>query len=285
MIFDGGYSNTADADNIYKYMKAMNKRADGKIIVAAWFMSHPHGDHIGAFETFISKGYHGEVTIEYFIANSPSVEMYGEDHWMNTDMPSLVKRAGAKLIKPHTGQLLTLCGTKFEILLSHETMNGSYGGGNDASTVVRIIENGHSILLTMDAMNGMCAKMIQLYGDYLESDILQVNHHGQSGGTKAFFEKVAPTYALYTTSQDAFADYNGGRINGGGNADQTAKASNLWIRENVGIENCFVADDVIEQILMPEDGEIVINTDTGYFVNNSYPAGDKNGLLQGPNVE
>ena len=284
VIFDGGYANCSDADNIYRYMQEMNLREDGKIVIAAWFMSHPHADHHGAFDTFMAK-YYNDVTIEYFVANSPTEEYYGDKHWMITTMPSLLKKGNIKLIKPHTGQVLTFCGTKFEILLTHETVLGAYGGGNDACTVVRIIENGHSILLSADASGGMCAKMISLYGDALKSDILQLNHHGVSGGTTAFYQAVDPTYALWTTSEDAFSVYKGGRINGGGNCGGTAPESNRWIRDNVGKENCFVADDEIEQIFMPEGGEIRIETDTGYRVTNAYPAGEGDGKLQVPSKD
>ena len=288
VIFDGGYDGTADAENIYNYMKAVNpKGEDAPIVIAAWFISHSHGDHFGALDAFMRK-YSAVVTIEYFVANTPTEEQFGESNpWIMSSLPRWVKVANAQLIKPHTGQVITLCGTDFEILLTHEEVRG---GGNDSSTVVRIHENGYTILLSADASTGMCGKMVSLYGDALKSDVLQLNHHGQSGGTTPFYEKVNPSFALWTTSEDGFSGYVGvdaqgnpvvktGRIDGGGNAEGSAPASNRWIRDNVGKENCFVADDVIERILMPEGKPLRILTDTGYAVTNNYPKQDGDGLL------
>jgi hypothetical protein len=270
VVFDGGYES--DATNIYDYMKAMNKRADGKIVVAAWFMSHPDGDHYYAFDKFMwTSALYQNVTVEYFVANASI-----DETWMNTKLPALLKRGNIQLIKPHTGQVLSFAGTKFEIILSRDVLNSPHS--NEMSTVVRVVENGHTILLSGDAMEASCKEMVSLYGDSLKSDVLQINHHGHSGGTVAFYEKVAPTYALWTTSQDGFD----GRIEGKGNCAGSAPTSNVWIRDNVGIENCLVADDEIEQIFMPEDGEIRIVTDTGYRITNNYPKQEGDGVLQLP---
>ena len=268
VIFDGGYDYN-DAPNIYNYMKANNKRADGRIVIAAWFMSHSHGDHYHAFRKFMSTpALYENVTIEHFVANAPSEEK-SDEKWMHNSLPALLKRGDIPLIKPHVGQVLSFAGTEFEIILSHEMVMSS--DVNNMSTVVRIRENGHTILLTADSMGGGCAKMVSLYGDALKSDVLQINHHGHSGGTVSFFEKVDPTYALWTTSQNGFEE----RID-------TVSNGNAWIRDNVLAENCFVADDEIEQIFLPKDGALYVVTDTGFRVTNNFPKAEGDGILQIP---
>jgi hypothetical protein len=206
---------------------------------------------------------------------------------------------GAKLIKPHAGQVLTFCNTEFEIIVTHENLNSAaLTDSNNTSTVVRMWEKGTSIMITGDASVASCNKMVALYGDELQSDIFQLNHHAVSGGTLAFYQKVNPTFAtIWATSEDSFSGHDNpnkncgysncvgstGRINGGGNSAGSGEQStcNKWIRDTVGIENCYVADDVIEQITFTEDGP-VFNTETGYFVNNQVGTVENEGVLQMP---
>lgn len=297
VVFDGGYT-AQDGENLYQYLKAMNKRPDGKIVIAAWFISHPHDDHTGGFEAFVAK-HAKEVTMEYLVVSAPTEERYGGKHWMITDMPSVMAPTGAKLIKPHVGQVLTFCNTEFEIIMTQDVVSatGVKGDGNNSSTVVRMWEKGTSIMISADASVASCNRMVALFGDALKSDIFQLNHHGVSGGTLAFYQKVAPTYALWTTSQDSFAGHDDpnancgysncvgrtGRINGGGNSAGSAEQANCnkFIRDSVGIENCYVADDQIEWITFTEEGP-VFTTETGYFVDNRVGTFENEGVLQMP---
>ncbi len=268
VIFDGGY--TQDAAPLHDYLVANNQFTDGKIHIAAWFISHPHEDHFGAIESFTKK-YVSEIELEYVVANSPTRSRYGGTHWMIDNMPSVLARTGAKLIKPHTGQVLKFCNTEFEVLLTHENVSATAidvndGNSNNSSTVVRMWENGHSILMTMDAADAQSDKLVNLYGTALESDIFQVNHHGHSGGTQRLFETVKAKYLLWTCSQGAFEK----RVSGKGYEwiSPGSVVPNKWIYESVGgAENCLVADGTIEHITFV-DG-IAINKDTGLTITPS----------------
>lgn len=273
LIFDGGYTAN-DAENLWTYLQAVNRRADGKVTIAAWFVSHPHNDHFEACEKFV-RAHYKDVVLQSFVVNAPTAERYGASNWSQKTLPGLAALCGADILKPHTGQVLKYCNTEIEIILTHENLMASavQGDTNNTSTVVRIWEKGRSILLTGDASAASSSKMTSLYNTALKSDIFQVNHHGYSGGNSVFYSKVAPTYALYATSQDSFD----GRIQGQGNSPEPA--SNQWIRDNVGIDHCYVADDTIEWITVAEDGTIVIE-DSIYYVNSDQPVPDNAGVLQ-----
>ena len=41
-----------------------------------------------------------------------------------------------------------------------------------------------------------------MYGDYLQSEVFQVNHHGQKGGTAELFELIKPTYVFWPNTEE-----------------------------------------------------------------------------------
>lgn len=72
IILDGGYNG---GDRVYKALR--NLVPKGEITIAAWFISHPHGDHYPAFIDFIrDHNYDKSITIERLIHNYAHYEMY-----------------------------------------------------------------------------------------------------------------------------------------------------------------------------------------------------------------
>ncbi len=269
VVFDGGY--TQDALPLYNYLKKHNQSADGKIHIAAWFVSHPHADHYGAIKPFLTN-YGSDVEVEYFVANAASLDRIGlSSNWLLDVLPSLLTQTGAKLIKPHPGQVLTFCNTEFEILLTHENLPKAalVSDENNTSTVVRMWENGHSILMTMDASQEASGKMVSLYADALKSDLFQVNHHGYGGGTQDLFEAAGAQYILWTCSQGAFDKRTSGQKYEF--MALSAVIPNKWIFDSVGgAENCLVADHIIEQITFGGD-TVTVNKATGETIDKNAP--------------
>ena len=237
VIIDGGY--TYDAENLYQYLKDNNKRTDG-IKIAAWFISHSHGDHYGCIEKFAPV--HGrDVTLEYVIANPDSVSRNksatGYNGYLaNSVRSSIVPCFGGspKFVKTHTGQVYTFGNVVFEVMYTHENLYPTLiPNQNEACTVLRMRANGKSVLFTADTEYESVTTMMNMYGSALKSDILQINHHGYSGGSKEFFDLVNPSVAMWTTSQAAF--------------DIRIKSSyprgyNKYAVDKVGLANTFVAD-------------------------------------------
>lgn len=275
IVMDGGYnasSGSKDDERIYNYLVENNRRADGKVVIAAWFMSHPHGDHYGAFESFVPK-YKNNVTIEYFIANPYSASV-GGDNWMLSSLPKLLAQTNTKLIKPHPGQIVTFCNTELEVVYTHENLytagnlnpaaekGGALADSNNSSTVIRLRQNGHTALFTGDASTGACNKMVSLYGDALKSDIFQVNHHGYSGGTWSLYDAATreDSYVLWTCSKEAFFYRTIGEwVEGKSIVDGNILEPNRDLALKVGFERCFYADGVVEQITFPAGEEIRIS--------------------------
>ena len=72
---------------------------------------------------------------------------------------------------------------------------------NHTSGVWRFTLEGKTIMITGDAEKSICNQMVGVFGDYLKSDILQVNHHGANGATLPFYRKIAPIMCFWACQQ------------------------------------------------------------------------------------
>ncbi|MBE6985751.1 MAG: MBL fold metallo-hydrolase, partial [Ruminococcaceae bacterium] len=109
IVIDGGYE-TEDGDA--EYLLSFLRKITGKSVpnVDAWFFTHPHADHIGAFEG-LAKRHAGEITVDTIYYNFPSREQiikYSPESSVNgminaiKDFESLIpniKRADGSAIK------------------------------------------------------------------------------------------------------------------------------------------------------------------------------------------
>ena len=269
IIFDGGYGyyssgdeekESADADNIYAFLKENDKLKGEKLKIAAWIFTHPHADHFGAFLKF-NKLYKNDAEIEYFIFNDGDPSTYSEEYQPNDFLryriPKIIKEdyAGSKIIKPHVGQALDFCDVRLTPLFTQELCAPSIKPSpNDASLVLLLEANGTKILFTADADTVISDALVSIYGSLLKCDIMQVNHHGYSGATIELYDAVAPSYTLWTTSQAAFnMRITGKKYEYIGNAVR----SNEYIFKKLGRKGCIIADSEIKRIIFKKDGYII----------------------------
>ncbi len=260
IIFDGGYQGCGDDDALYNYMKANNKRADGRIVIAAWIFSHSDKDHVGAFIEF-SHTYADRVTVDHFVANSGTESMYLADRhrpFLEQELIAYRDRyyPNAKMLKPHTGQSLTFCNVTFDTLYTQELRAPEMiPWENDATLVLRMSFCGKTVLFMGDCERTSTEIICQMYGDELKSDIIQVNHHGYSGATTELYDLVDPAYALWPTSFDAFEK----RITGVKYKfiSLAGTETSPYILRMVGRERCMVADGPIK-LMTVREGEFCV---------------------------
>ena len=266
IVMDGGNYESSGShahERIYRCLSENNKRADGRIIIAAWFISHPHVDHYGAVESFFNH-YTNDVTLEYVIANPYSTEMTtdGASHWMLTTLPSILTKTRAKLIKPHAGQVLTFCNTELEVMFTHENLYpAKLNDANNASTVLRMHQNEHTALFTGDICTSACNRMVKLYGEAMKSEIFQVNHHGHSGGTWGLYEMATyeDSYVLWTCPEEFFYYRTLGTfVEGKSIVDKSMLQINRDLALKVGFHRNFYAEGAVEKFLFPKDGKITL---------------------------
>ena len=230
IIQDGGIKSSKKADNVYKSVMAIAPDPEN-VIIAAWFISHPHGDHQYAIEYFIENhGSDDNITIQNFVLNYAPSSMYDykrEDGGKENSGSHVTKIFNiiskhvpeANIVKPHTGQLLDFGnGASVEILYTPEDYLPAelFDYVNSTSLVIRVVVEGTSVLLLADTTHVSGRIMENAFGSYLKSDMVQLAHHGQFPSNSSLYKAVAAKVLLWPAnyaSGKALIKQHGGVIN------------------------------------------------------------------------
>ena len=104
VIIDGNIGEYDEPDHIMELLEKQNVTGE-KVRIAAWFITHAHGDHYLGFINFCRK-FGDRITIERVIYDFPPKEVYFEGADL-TDFDATVKFAadsfGAEVITPKSG--------------------------------------------------------------------------------------------------------------------------------------------------------------------------------------
>ena len=172
-----------------------------------WMITHADPDHIGLPPIFM-KEYKDRFDLNLVCYNFPDPETVGISNggtpakfrgYMDAFINAVNKNfPNAQHMIYHTGQKLYLPGAEIEFLFAPEDYwPNAMPWMNQTSGAWRITSEGKSILITGDCETGLNNQMVAVFGNYLKSDILQLNHHGSNGATMAFYKKVQPTVAFW----------------------------------------------------------------------------------------
>ncbi|MBE6690728.1 MAG: hypothetical protein E7590_05540 [Ruminococcaceae bacterium] len=224
IIYDGGLGKggTTDMDNTWAVLNALYKEVFGKdpdsqnpIHVRAWILSHEHADHSTVLTQFLTYfGKKGTFRLDNFLfngisdservnSNNPGSGIHGKH------MDSLKNKVtgGFDHIKMHTGQTFYFANLKMEILYTHED---SYPKRleyfNNSSTIFRttFMDTGETMIWLGDSERIGGAHILGMYGPTLDSDMVQVAHHGWNGVTTNTYDVIAPEVVWWPTSVSNF---------------------------------------------------------------------------------
>ena len=102
------------AKEIYNTLMMLKPDSQEKPVIAGWFFSHPHWDHMGGLTAFADL-YANDVVVEKFVLNHPSQEVI-QELWQASSSPTInityvkvmqdaiAKFDGAAMVEAHTGQ-------------------------------------------------------------------------------------------------------------------------------------------------------------------------------------
>ncbi|MBQ8397619.1 MAG: MBL fold metallo-hydrolase [Clostridia bacterium] len=198
IVVDGGGYYDKNTSLIMQNLQEMAPDKDN-ITIAAWMLTHAHGDHTGGFIKF-ANAYGTKVTVERVICNFTTkaqyalVNDYGRDDQARTAAATLAK----EVIKAHNGQIYHFGGATMEILYTFEDFEPeALPYHNTTSLVFRISMGGQTVMVLGDAYTLSNNIMSSMYGDYLKSDIVQVTHHGYQGGTVQVYNLINADTAIW----------------------------------------------------------------------------------------
>ena len=245
LIIDGGWGR--DASNLIEYLEK-NTPATTKPVVSLWLITHSHEDHYGNFREVMTN-YADRLEIKNMIFGAPPVGVFSRgqylDRFLLEGAPAIVKQHNIPWTYPTVGQVVTLPGVTLEVLYTGESYYPHHmGDDNNASTVTMLTfhqYNDTKVLASGDLSDNSLNYLAMLNGETLKCDILQVPHHGCSGGTKLFFDMSDPRVALFSTAEDKYYE----RI-------ATNRAWNRYLLTKLHVEKSYYADGAYREILPKE---------------------------------
>ena len=190
IVVDGGEIEQATEPATDEFMARLCDLTGNpeKIVIAAWFCTHPHDDHMDFFCRMLAK-FGDKLFVERAMFNFASESLVGSD--FNESVQSRIKTTErikannpeVKYLKLHTGQKFDLCGAEVEVLLTHEDMLSrhaprAYEGMNETSTILKLSFDGKSVIFLGDAHVSNGNVLIGRYPEgSVSCDFLQVAHH------------------------------------------------------------------------------------------------------------
>ena len=227
IVVDGGFNRAACANQLVSAIKEQSSAYTDTPVIAAWIITHSHGDHNGMINSHHKK-FEG-ITVERFLVNfmsederAESMETY-PDNWSDGEgggFPNTYKAAealGADIHKIHVGQVFHMADLKMEVLYTLESFGPKTCNAlNTTSTVIKMTftNNGNetTYLCTGDATGNGMQISANMYGDFMQCDIVQTCHHGYStwGNDKGMIEaytKVNAELVLWPQGLNAYHNY------------------------------------------------------------------------------
>ena len=186
IVIDGGFNRQSDADKLYSLLKK-HTPSGMKPTVAAWIITHAHGDHHATFASKFVYSYKTVVDIQSLIFNPPSAGINRNPDSEGSGYKNVVSVAqgiqGCEWIRAHVGDKYYVGDAVIDVIYSVDQMYPTtFTYYNTCSLILSIEIAGQRFMMTGDAANVSFQKAVKMFGDTLKCDIVQVAHHGYGTG-------------------------------------------------------------------------------------------------------
>ena len=234
IVIDGGVPG--DAPHL---RDVINKKGGH---VKAWFISHPHSDHVGALTQMLEEGLNG-ITIDAVYYNYTDISFYKKNEAYRADMVqrsanALTKLDPSALRMTHKGQEIDIDDIKVKVL------NDPYLFENNAinnSSVAYRFQMGLKRVLFLGDMGPEAGEKLlsDVGAGELKADYVQMAHHGEYGVNKDVYQAIAPSVALWNAPEWLYDDNNGGGV---GSGPWGTLETRQWMKD-LGVKENFVIKD------------------------------------------
>jgi len=209
IIVDSG-ATVKSVNLLYRTLQKLHVN-EGKITVAAWILTHPHGDHTGGFQYLSTTALRNQIVVENIIHHFASDAQHAAIKTAGTSANTrlAMKRfSGANIIKAHSGQVIQAGGAEVEMLFTYADMEPMVlDQMNTTSLILRVTVQGNSVMVLADTTSRAINHIYKVYGNYLKSDMVQLAHHGVNGGV-LLYQTIDADVVLWPIAVDA--SYNQG---------------------------------------------------------------------------
>ncbi len=209
-VVDSAHMYSVNDDiRIIEFLKKIN--GGKKPVVAGWYLSHAHEDHIAKFLDVIE--YHkNEIDIETVYYNFPDAYHRDYLYWgeVNLNMTLRFERVmkenpDIKKVILHTGQRFFVRNLEFVTLCTHEDVYPTvFSDFNNTSTALMMFAEGSKVLIPGDCSAESDKVLVGRYGDYLKCDVVQMSHHGHSGTSPEFYRLADAECVLFPITEIKF---------------------------------------------------------------------------------
>ena len=235
IVVDGGVDG--DAEHLVQTILSKGGR------VSAWFITHPHSDHVGALTKIINDGLYG-ITIDAVYYSYTNIEWYQENEpnraQMVLDSAAALSRLpeGTLHSNVHKGDVITIDDVTVTV------MNDIYlipnNAINNSSIVYKMEMGGRKIMFLGDlAYDGGKKFLEEHQGENLRCDIVQLAHHGENGVDLELYKRLSPKVALWCTPQWLWDNDNGG---GAGSGSWPIEEVKSWMK-SIGVTYNYCIKD------------------------------------------
>ena len=202
VVLDGGYFAPGQAEALHSFFESICP--DG-VRIRAWFFTHAHQDHIGAFINFV-RLYPGSRIDCLYYAFQPMDFSNVTGDWKSSDEATFrefyiaVKELPAS-VRTHilkTNEHIVLNELDVEVLYTYADADETITNFNDNSAVLLFSCRGTRILFLGDAAS-VASKALLKAPEKLGCDVVQVAHHGFNGASEAVYRAANAHTALWPT--------------------------------------------------------------------------------------
>lgn len=268
----GGTTKGTEVTNLYNilldlYKKTWNREPskDHPIEIAAWLLSHGHGDHTSVFWEF-SKTYGKKnwIQLDYVVGNYPASSYVYNTGEAGAPFSDNFKRISEMYTNPftylrvHTGQKIYFGNVELEILFTPEDMlPHKIVTLNDSSVIVRFsiqsTEGGanagdpHTFMWTGDAYRYGGMWVSAIFGEYIDSDMVAISHHGGPGVENLFYDLITPELVWFPTLRSSYNGYMG-------SGSWFGKVDQHVCKEMECVKYIIIADAINTTVFFKKDG-------------------------------
>ena len=189
--------------------------------IDAWFLSHAHEDHYGELLKVLrdySEDSNFKINNFYFDFpdfNSPDYRPndynLDEIQMLKDGLNNYARVNGIEVDDYYTylngrvvnseaiekGLTITIDGVDLKILQTYSMEEDIIVNCN--SMVIQAVHNGKKALFLTDITTNSEKRLLRNYSEELQSDLVQLAHHGQNGATKRTYEVINAKYVLWCT--------------------------------------------------------------------------------------